>query len=73
MALTDGVSKAYIAQMVPVERSGTAIGAYLMVTGLCMFFASLAAGFLWKYVSPSAPFFFGSAMAFLAVIWFQFF
>jgi len=71
MALTDGVSKAYIAQMVPVEKSGTAFGAYLMFTGLCMFIASFAAGLLWKYVNPSAAFYFGSLTAVIAVIWFS--
>src|SRR3989338_54675 len=40
MALTDGVSKAYIAQMVPKEKSGTAFGAYLMITGLLVLVAS---------------------------------
>ncbi|MDP2586200.1 MAG: MFS transporter [Candidatus Komeilibacteria bacterium] len=72
MALTDGVSKAYIARLVPKEKSGTAFGAYLMLTGLCMFVASLAAGLLWKYVDPSATFYFGAITATLAVIWFMF-
>lgn len=71
MALTDGVSKAYIAQMIPKEKSGTAFGAYLMLTGLCMFVASLAAGLLWKYINPSATFYFGALMAVIAVSWFM--
>ncbi len=71
MALTDGVSKAYIAQMVPREKSGTAFGAYLMCTGLCMFIASFGAGLLWKYINPSAAFYFGALTATVAVIWFM--
>ncbi len=71
MALTDGVSKAYIAQMVPKEKSGTAFGAYLMLTGLCMFVASFGAGLLWKYIDPSATFYFGALTAAIAVIWFM--
>ena len=71
MALTDGVSKAYIAQMVPKEKSGTAFGAYLMITGLLVLVASLAAGFLWKYLSPSAPFYFGALTATVAATWFM--
>jgi len=66
MALTEGVGKAYIAGLVPSEKSGTAFGFYQTVIGLCAFFASLTAGFLWTYVSPQAPFIFGSIMALIA-------
>jgi len=72
LALTDGVSKAYIAAMVPAEKSGTAFGAYLMITGICMFIASFGAGLLWKYINPAAPFLFGAFCATVAVIWFMF-
>ena len=72
LALTDGVSKAYIAAMVPAEKSGTAFGAYLMITGVCMFIASFGAGLLWKYINPAAPFLFGAFCATVAVIWFMF-
>lgn len=72
IALTDGVSKAYIAAMVPAERSGTAFGAYMMLTGVCAFASSFIAGLLWKYVNSSAPFLFGAFCATVAVIWFMF-
>lgn len=72
MALTDGISKAYIAKMVPKEKIGTALGAYLMLTGFCVFFASFGAGLLWKYLNPSAPFLFGALTSIIAVIWFTF-
>ena len=71
MALTDGISKAYISELVPKEKSATAIGAYLTATGLIMFVASTLAGFLWKYVSPSAPFYLGAATATIAAILFM--
>ena len=70
LGLTDGVGKAYIASMVPAEKAGTAFGAYLMATGLCLLVASVSAGFLWKYVSSSAPFLFGSLTSAVAVVWF---
>ena len=73
MALTEGIGKAYIAGLVPSEKSGTAFGFYNTVTGLCAFFASLIAGILWTYVSPQAPFIYGSLMALLAcfifIVW----
>lgn len=70
MAMTDGISKVYIAKMVPIEKSGTAFGAYQTIIGLCAFLASLLAGWLWKDISPSAPFIFGGALALLAALLF---
>src|SRR3989344_1880959 len=71
IALTDGISKAYISELVPKEKSATAIGAYLTATGLIMFVASTLSGFLWKYVSPSAPLFLGAATATIPAILFM--
>lgn len=63
MALTEGVGKAYISNLVPGEKAGTAFGLYQTAIGLCAFFASWIAGLLWSYVNISAPFIFGSIMA----------
>jgi MFS family permease len=63
MALTEGVGKAYISNLVPQEKTGTAFGVYQTTIGLCTFFASLIAGLLWTYIGVSAPFIFGSIMA----------
>jgi MFS family permease len=68
MALTEGVGKAYISLHAQDEFAGTTYGVYQTVTGLAAFPASLAAGFLWKYVSPKAPFFFGAIMALVALV-----
>ena len=72
MALTDGISRSYIAQTTIPEKSGTAFGAYQMVTGVCTLFASIIAGILWKYINPGAPFIFGAVMAIIATILFSF-
>jgi len=72
MALSEGIGKAYISNLVPQERTGTAFGIYQTATGLCTFFASLFAGLLWTYVSIKAPFIFGAAMALIAAILFFF-
>ena len=61
MAMTEGVGKAFAADMAPDHMRGTALGTYHTVTGLLTFFSSLTAGILWDAVSPSAPFFFGGA------------
>ena len=65
---------ALVADIVPVESRGTAYGAYNAVLGVLDLPASLIAGILWQGVGawegfgPSAPFFFGAAMAFLAAV-----
>jgi MFS family permease len=71
IALTDGVSKAYIAKSFPAEKSATAFGAYQTAVGLCTFLASFVAGLLWNFVSPKAPFIFGGIMAGIAAIIFM--
>ncbi len=67
MALTEGIGKAYISLNAKGEFTGTTYGVYQTLTGLAAFPASLAAGFLWRYAGPGAPFFFGAAMALIAL------
>jgi len=70
MALTEGVGKAYISNLVSQERVGTAFGVYQTTIGLCTFFASLIAGLLWTYIGISAPFIFGSIAAVISAFLF---
>jgi len=67
MGLTEGVGKAIIASGIPQERKGTAMGFFLMVTGLLTLAGSLAAGLAWDHIGPRAPFVMGGAVALLAV------
>jgi MFS family permease len=70
MALTEGVGKAYISNLVPQEKTGTAFGIYQTTIGLTTFFASLIAGLLWTYIDIGAPFIFGSLMAIISAFFF---
>jgi len=76
--LTYGTAKAMVADLVPVELRGTAYGTYNAILGILDFPASLIAGLLWSGVGgwqgfgPSAPFFFGSALALIAAVIFIF-
>jgi MFS family permease len=78
-AASEGAAKAFIADLVPAERRGTAYGIYNAAIGLTAFPASALAGVLWQGAfgwagfGPSAPFFFGAAMALLAGILFWMF
>lgn len=70
MAFTEGVGKAYISNLCSREKAGTVFGLYQTTIGICTFFASLIAGFLWTYIGPSAPFIFGSITALASAVLF---
>jgi len=61
--IAEGVSRAYVADLVPVEKRGTAYGIYHTAVGLSLLPASVIAGWLWHLIGPEAPFFFSAAMA----------
>ena len=73
---TDGVARALVADIVPEARRGTAYGLYNAAIGITALPASVIAGLLWQGAGswtgfgPSAPFFFGAALALLAGILF---
>jgi len=66
--VVEGVSKAFVADLVPTERRGTASGYYPAVVGALLLPASVLAGWLWEVVSPSTPFYLGAGLAFVAMI-----
>jgi MFS family permease len=66
--IVEGVAKAFVADLVPAERRGTAYGYFQGVVGLTLLPASLLAGWLWQAVSPAAPFYLGAGLAFLAML-----
>ena len=65
-ALTEGVAKALVADIVPQEQRGTAYGLFNAAIGLTALPASLIAGILWQTLSPSAPFIFGASLTLVA-------
>jgi MFS family permease len=73
-AMVEGTARAYVADLSVPESRGTAYGIFNAAVGIMAFPASLIAGILWQGVfgwqglGPAAPFFFGSAMALLAVV-----
>lgn len=71
-AMAEGVAKALVADLIPPEKRGTAYGVFNAAIGLTAFPASALAGLLWqgfgswRGLGPSAPFFFGAALALVA-------
>jgi MFS family permease len=66
--MVEGVARAFVADLVPAEKRGTAYGLYHGVVGLTLLPASLIAGWLWSAVNPQATFYFGAGLAFLAMV-----
>ncbi|MBU4267877.1 MAG: MFS transporter [Acidobacteria bacterium] len=76
--LSYGTAKALVTDLVPTESRGMAFGTYNAVLGLSDLPASILAGILWSGLGkwagfgPAAPFYFGAAMASLALLLFAF-
>jgi MFS family permease len=66
--MVEGVSRAFVADLVPVEKRGTAYGWYYGVLSIALLPASLIAGWMWSAVSPAATFYFGAGLAFIAAL-----
>ena len=72
--LSEGVTKAFVADLVPDDKRGTAYGVFNAAIGFAALPANLIAGALWQGVGkwkgfgPSAPFLYGAALALLAVV-----
>ena len=66
--VVEGAARAFVADLVPEEKRGTAYGLYHGVVGLTLLPASLIAGWLWQAYSPTAPFYLGAGFAFIAML-----
>ena len=67
-ALTRGVQKALVADLVHPDRRGAEMGTFHMLVGLAALPASLLAGFLYTEVSVSAPFYLSAGVAAIAAV-----
>jgi len=67
-ASTDGIQKAFISDLIDKNKKGTGLGIYNALLGITLLPASLIAGALYDKVNSSVPFYFGAAMASLALL-----
>jgi MFS family permease len=67
-AAIEGNQRAYASDLAPVQLKATALGAFHTTIGLMALPASLAAGFLWQSVVPSATFIYGGVLGFISVL-----
>lgn len=68
MAMVDGVSRAFVADMAPAEKRGTAYGLYYCVVGVSVLLGGIIGGEVWDRIGPAATFYLGAALAFLAML-----
>jgi len=68
LAMTEGVGKALVSNLVPHERRGAFLGLHATTIGLTAVIASVLAGQLWDHVSPAAPFALGASTGLAAAL-----
>ncbi|HKP14597.1 MAG TPA: MFS transporter [Gemmatimonadaceae bacterium] len=66
--LTEGSERALIADLVALQRRGTAFGWYNLAIGLGALPASLLFGYVWDHSGPSTAFLMGATLALAAAI-----
>ncbi|WP_213307181.1 MFS transporter [Paraburkholderia sacchari] len=62
MGFTQGILAAMVAETAPRTLRGSAFGVFNLVSGVCLLFASVIAGWLWDRHGASATFFVGAAL-----------
>ncbi len=68
IAFTEGVEKALVADIAPLELRATLIGLHATFVGIGLLPASFLAGVLWDVLGASAPFYFGGGLGLLAAL-----
>ena len=68
--LTEGVEKAFVADMVPEKKRGTAYGLYNLAFGITVFPASLLFGFVWGKLGPATAFLASACVSISAILLF---
>ncbi|GHU39448.1 MFS transporter [Spirochaetia bacterium] len=67
-ALTTGIERALIVEIVPETQKASSLGLHSAIVGLGLLPASIIAGVLWDLAGQSMPFIFGGIMAFITSI-----
>ncbi|MBN2454413.1 MFS transporter, partial [Candidatus Woesearchaeota archaeon] len=55
MAITDGVSRAYVSDLSSSDKAGFALGTYHTIIGITVFPANFIGGLLWENINVAAP------------------
>jgi MFS family permease len=69
-ALTDGVGKAALAEVIPTGEKATGMGFYQGLSSLAILVASLWTGFIWQSYGARLPLAVSAVVAVIAAMWF---
>jgi MFS family permease len=67
-AMTDGIQKAFISDIIDKNKQGTGLGIYNALIGITLLPANLIAGFMYDKINSKVPFYFGAATAVISAI-----
>jgi len=72
-ASTEGISKAWVSDLIPDEQRGSAIGLLTMMSSLSIMFGSFITGILWDRFGSSVPFLLSAVVSLIIafIIFFQ--
>jgi MFS family permease len=70
--LIDGVQRAFVVDLAPVDLKGTALGTFHTATGVIALPAGFIAGILWDTFSPQATFLFALTLTICSLLLFTF-
>jgi MFS family permease len=68
MAITDGVSRAYVSDLSIKEERGTVLGTYNTIIGIAVFPANFIGGLLWQKVNVTAPFVYAAVLSLVSAL-----
>lgn len=73
MAATEGISKAWVTNMVRKEETGTAVGLYVALQSIALMIASTIAGFIWNFYGAGLTFFLTAIISLIVFLFILFF
>ncbi|MBU1017511.1 MFS transporter [Patescibacteria group bacterium] len=73
MAVTDGVSRAYVSDLAASDKRGLAFGTYHTIVGITVLPANLIGGFLWQTINVQAPFVYAAVFSVISALLLIFF
>ncbi|MBU0706460.1 MFS transporter [Patescibacteria group bacterium] len=63
MAVTDGVSRAYVSDLTATNKRGLALGTYHAIVGITVLPANFIGGVLWHSINVQAPFIYAAVLS----------
>lgn len=73
MAATEGISKAWITNLVPENETGTAVGLFVSLQSISLMIASAFAGLIWNFYGAAATFLLTAGISIVASLLMLFF